>query len=1246
MAIKHIADGTSLRYIGRAAGDIAKSTVRIAGSSMNAGQVVSKAYMAMEIVQAVKDHKALSPDQLSHESYDFFRRAVERSVQTPIAAGDQLSVSFSDAMSNAGQIYEDAAGDARTANRLLRAIKGRKPLKPEYYLTDNIGSKSEEILHDTIDKSRFGNAIQKLEKATGSDTKYLFGRILTGEVDVDKVLSEGQFEGRELTDAQLNAFGMLRTYARSGVIAIESQNQILAGIGWKSKVVMMDFNNLRQVSIRVREFGDALDASCPNGKCPWNNLDTKHVEKALLEGRIGKTTLSMSDAQKNAAQEYLKLRQHADNLKKSMRAVQSIRSRRFRLIIRIAKRLTGGDSDLIRLISYSRQAYQLGKVIVRTGKLSAKISVRLARMALRAARTAWHIVRAGARLVNRIPAVGRVTEAVGNAVNSAASAAAKKVAGSKAGKIAEKAADRVRSFSDTLNKGVAKRRAARSAKAARKAANKSAKKAAWAKKHPKLAAKRAAKAAKAASKTAISSAGKAAGATIGVGTIVLIILIFVLIFWLFLVIAMFDSGFFVSQYWTEEERAALMRETAGSLRETTLANTLNEYYAHNMWESNERGYNYFSAVDLNAERGQEVLKLSDWQNEQETASKATVYAFASNYGKTVPVNAYSTARVSMAIANAFVSNADNITTPEALKTAFIEVAYLANYSISKVNRSARLIVTEATTHTHTYLCCDDSDPLYMDDLSILHRQFGDVLPIKSRHENFDYTEIDIELDRIILVGDSTVAAQTDDGCRYRRYTDITVEEGAKGSSQATTTTARKNGNNYVAGDVVFKHFSDLTTNAAVKKAYREEKIVAGSELIHQTTVTEYSVTYMLDPYISAECAAHDQNVKEDMRSAKPGLISDDVSVHKPGSPAWNTCTNKGIRYCNGDCEDSFEGVCPGHEVCLGHYNCPTEHHYCPGHSVRYSTGELLYRTELVIDDKLFSDPLSDVEIESVQEYLTGRLGSVVLNIEESRYWQLWSDLDLSIGPDDRPPVKLKYNKLCEAYDFQGFDDFSYQQIQIMLEEDWWDKYGIASRQFAGYSLSPSEQEEVLSSVKFPASMTDAEKETRLALLQAACESVGKIPYYPGGKATSSVYEENAFGWSGTAYPEIIENGTAYRSGGLGRSGLIHYLWWAATGEDREDLFVDDLNDYGLAEISGNVQPGDVLAFVEDGKVVDVAVFARFTESLTPTQTAFSGVLKNHEFWFFQFGNEWTELNISTPAKSDTGKWMRVTGIYN
>lgn len=1246
MAIKHIADGTSLRYIGRAAGSIAKSTIRIAGSSMNAGQVVSKTYMAMEIVQAVKDHKALSPDQLSYESYDFFRRAVERSVQTPIAAGDQLSVSFSDAMSDAGQIYEQSAGDAHTANGLLRAIKNREPLTPEYYLADRFDGKSSEIISSTLDRSKFADSIKRLEAAAGSDTKYLFGRILTGEVDVDKVLSEGQFEGRELTAEQVDAFGKMRIYARSGAIAVESQNRLLAGIGWKSGVEMLDFNDLRQVSLRAREFGDALDASCPVGKCPWSRLDTKHIENILDKGRLSKETITLTSSQKAAAEEYLKLRLHTDHLKDSMRAVRSIRSRRFRFVIRLAQKISGGDSDLLKLINSARQTYNLGKTIIRTGKLSAKITIRLARMALRTARTAWHIVRAGARLVNRIPAVGRVTETVADAVRSASTSVSKKVTGSKAGKAAEKAADRVKSFSDTLNKGVAKRRAARQAKAARKAANKASRKAAWAKKHPKLAARKAAKAAKVASKKAVASAGKAAGATIGIGAIALILLIIFIVFMLVLVVALLDSGFFVSEFWTEEDRTNLLSETAVSLRKTTSANTLNSNYADIMWET-ARGQNYFSAVDLNAPKGQEVIKLSDWQyGIQETASKATVYAVATGYAETIPVNAYSTARLSMAIANAFVSNAEKISDVKTLKTAFVEVAYLSHYSFNNITKSARLIVTEASTHTHTYSCYDTSDLLYMKGLDIVHCQFGDILPVESRHEDHVYTNVDIKKDRIILVGDSTVATQTADGCRYRRYTDITVDEGAIGSTRVRRTTATKQGNDYVAGDIVFKHFSDLTKNNSVKRAYREGKIIAGSELIHQTNTTEFSVRYMLDPYISSECAEHDPAVISDIKSSAPGMILNNIKVHKPGDSDWNTCTNKAIRYCNADCEDAFEGVCPGHEVCLGHYTCPIEHHYCPGHSVQYSTGDILYRTEIVIDDKMFSYPLKEVELENVQLYLTGRVGSIELDIGESLYEELWGDLELATWFDDRPPVKLIYSKLCDTYDFKGFDDLSYHLIQTMLKEDWYEKYGIASRQFAGYSLSPSEQEEVLSSVRFPASMAETEQETRLALLEAACESVGKIPYYPGGKAVSSVYDENAFGWSGTAYPEIIENGTAYRSGGLGRSGLIHYLWWVATGEDREDLFVDDLNDYGLAEISGNVQPGDILAFVEDGEVVDVAVFARFTASLTPSQAASANVLKNNEFWFFQFGNEWTELNISTPAKSDTGKWMRVTGVFN
>ena len=1230
MAIKHIANGASLRYIGQAAGSIVKSSIRVIGSAIDSGHVLSKAYLAMDIVQAVKDHKALIPqDELNHESYDFFRRAVERSLDTPIASGDQLTIPFSDALADAKQVYDEAGGDARAAKKYLKKQRDQAPATSEYYLTNQLQSHSPELLGSTVNSSAFGSSIKALEAEIGSEKKHLFGRILTGEIDVDKVLAEGKFEGCALTEQQRQAFEVLRIYANSGAITVEIQNSLLADIGHKSKVVVMDFRNARQVSLRAREFGDALDISCPTGRGSWNDLKTDDVASAIRNGRIGKTEINLWDGQRKAAEEYLKLRQHADNLKKSLQAARNIRSRRFRFARRLIQKATGGDNSLVQLIDTGYQGWQLGKSMLRYGKLSAKIMVRLARMALRAARTAWHIVRAGARLINRIPAVNRATEA-----------AAEKITGSKAfqaaNKAADKAADKIKSFSDTLKTGVAKRREARAEKRLAKAKKSAEKKQAWAQKHPKRAARRAARAAKEAEKKAIASVGKSvgksAGSKVGIGVFIIPILIFILVFLLIFVIALFDSGFFAAELWDENDTRSLLYQTANILHQTTAAKSLNQDYGQNA----PIDENYYSAVDLN--KGY-TIRLSDWDNYDIDTDKAVVYAFGrSGSNRNIPVNEYSTARLSMAYANAFIARASKLQTPDEIRMAFAEVAFLSHYSINNISRSAKLLVTEDTIKTHKYYCNDRADLLYDDEIPIINCSVGDTFELSSVQLDWDYNNIYLGADdMILLTGNSVVAPQTDAGCLYRRYTDLTMISGAVGSSQETRRPATRQGGDFVAGDVVFKQFSKLTKVRSVQQAYAFGTAIKNSALVYTIEDPEYTVTYLLDPYISSECAAKDPALIQDLNSSTPGRIRQDILVHEPGD---SRCTNKTIIYCDGDCADAVNGYCQGHTVCLGHYDCPTQHHYCPGHTVSYATGELLYITEIVIRDKLYSYPGSDIDFDEIKTYLTSTISNKQINTLDTRLGDLKAVFSLGGFSG-----LLTYASLAEEYGFDGYTESAYESIISLLEKDWYAEYGIPSRMFAGYELSPSEKAEVLSKVKFPSTMSEHEQKTRLAVLTAACDTVGKIPYYPGGKATSKDLEENNFGYEGKTYPEIIENGIAYRRGGLGRSGYIHYIWWAATGQKRDKLFVSNLNNYPRQKITGNVQPGDILAFVEGGQVVDVAIFAGFADNLTPAEAASQNVLKEQMFWYFQFGPEWTELNISPPTKSDTGEWMLVTGVY-
>lgn len=145
----------------------------------------------------------------------------------------------------------------------------------------------------------------------------------------------------------------------------------------------------------------------------------------------------------------------------------------------------------------------------------------------------------------------------------------------------------------------------------------------------------------------------------------------------------------------------------------------------------------------------------------------------------------------------------------------------------------------------------------------------------------------------------------------------------------------------------------------------------------------------------------------------------------------------------------------------------------------------------------------------------------------------------------------------------------------LSQKDWFTEYGLSvSTVISGKALTSEEISQYISTLPEDIS------EERKKVIEFALSSVGKVPYYWGGKPYRSGYEDNNFGTIVTA----DEEGRILR--GLDCSGWINWVYWSALGERLPYESTSGLAACGSAIKRSELKPGDiVLKTGEDAHVV-------------------------------------------------------------
>ncbi len=161
--------------------------------------------------------------------------------------------------------------------------------------------------------------------------------------------------------------------------------------------------------------------------------------------------------------------------------------------------------------------------------------------------------------------------------------------------------------------------------------------------------------------------------------------------------------------------------------------------------------------------------------------------------------------------------------------------------------------------------------------------------------------------------------------------------------------------------------------------------------------------------------------------------------------------------------------------------------------------------------------------------------------------------------------------------WEGWTEENQNFANSIAQQDWFADYGLSVSSLSlSDPLSHEEIEEYMAAL--PANLS----ETRREIIRFALNSVGKVPYYWGGKASYPNYEGNRFG----SLVPADDQGRILK--GLDCSGWISWVYWSVTGTKLEAQSTSSLILCGQEISRSELQPGDIV--VRTGANAHVVMF--------------------------------------------------------
>lgn len=152
----------------------------------------------------------------------------------------------------------------------------------------------------------------------------------------------------------------------------------------------------------------------------------------------------------------------------------------------------------------------------------------------------------------------------------------------------------------------------------------------------------------------------------------------------------------------------------------------------------------------------------------------------------------------------------------------------------------------------------------------------------------------------------------------------------------------------------------------------------------------------------------------------------------------------------------------------------------------------------------------------------------------------------------------------------GWNRYTRASARQLSQQDWFERYGL--------SISLISPEHALTADEIDAYMNQLPNdlsETRKELIHFALSSVGRVPYYWGGKPYAAGYSGNSFG--AVISPDHM--GRVLR--GLDCSGWISWVYWSVTGQRLPYESTSGLAISGTRINRSELKPGDVIVRTGD-----------------------------------------------------------------
>lgn len=168
-------------------------------------------------------------------------------------------------------------------------------------------------------------------------------------------------------------------------------------------------------------------------------------------------------------------------------------------------------------------------------------------------------------------------------------------------------------------------------------------------------------------------------------------------------------------------------------------------------------------------------------------------------------------------------------------------------------------------------------------------------------------------------------------------------------------------------------------------------------------------------------------------------------------------------------------------------------------------------------------------------------------------------------------------------EWPGWNNVTRSCARRLSLEDWTESYGLTI--LVEGSKAPLSNTEIESYLSLLPSDTS---ETRKQIIRFALESVGKIPYYWGGKANTKDYDGNHFG--SVTVPD--HRGRILK--GLDCSGWASWVYWSVTGARLPYEGTEGLCTLGRQVAREELQPGDFI--IVTGETPHVVMFLNWAEN--------------------------------------------------